>query len=111
VSSLCLESFDELGWVLRREAVLARQSQRVLLETLYIAAARRLLKVASEFNALIAKSILSSFGSDSRSGCCDIVRSGRKRYSLGRSGRFAYLGVSLAGYVIEIGSKVVKAIH
>jgi hypothetical protein len=27
------------------------------------------------------------------------VRSGRKRYGLGRSGRFAYLGVSLAGYV------------
>jgi hypothetical protein len=29
------------------------------------------------------------------------VRSGRKRYSLSRSGRFAYLGVSLAGYVSQ----------
>jgi hypothetical protein len=28
------------------------------------------------------------------------VRSSRKRCSLGRSRRFAYLGVSLAGYVI-----------
>jgi hypothetical protein len=100
VSSSCLKSFNKLGWVSRCEAVLARQSQRVLLETLYIAAARRSLKVTSEFNALIAKSILSSFGSDSRSGCCNIVRSGRKRCGLGRSGRFAYLGVSLAGYVI-----------
>jgi hypothetical protein len=80
---------------------LARQSQRVLLETLYIAAARCLLKVVSEFNALIASSILSSFGSNSRSGCCDIVRSGRKRCDLGRSRRFAYLGVSLAAHVIK----------
>jgi hypothetical protein len=85
---------------LRCEAVLAYQLQRVLLETLYIAAARYSLKVTSEFNALIAKSILSSFRSDLRSGCCDIVRSSRKRCGLGRSRRFAYLGVLLAGYVI-----------
>jgi hypothetical protein len=84
---------------LRCEAVLARQSRRVLLETLYIAAARHLLKVASEFNALIAKSILSLFRSNLRLGCCDIVRSSRKRCSLSRSRRFTYLGVSLAGYI------------
>jgi hypothetical protein len=84
------------------KAVLAHQSQRVLLETLYIAAACCLLKVASKFNTLIAKSILSLFRSNLRLGCCDIVRSGRKRCSLSRSRRFAYLGVLLASYVSVI---------
>jgi hypothetical protein len=61
----------------------------------------------SEFNALIAKSILSLFRSDLRLGCCDIVRSSRKRCGLSRSRCFTYLGVSLASYVkTRIGLKI-----
>jgi hypothetical protein len=61
---------------------------------------RYLLKVLSKFNALIASSILSLFRSNLRLGCCNIVRSSRKRCDLSRSKRFAYLGVLLAAYVI-----------
>jgi hypothetical protein len=43
---------------------------------LYIVAARRWLNNASDFIAWIARVTLPAQESDSRSGCCDVVRSG-----------------------------------
>jgi hypothetical protein len=71
----------------------------VLLSTLYIAAARHWLNNASDFIACIARVILSVQGSDSRSGCCDIVRSGGKRCGLGEVRYSGGVRHSVTGYV------------
>jgi hypothetical protein len=78
-----------LWWITRVEAGLARCLRRVLSDTLYTAAAHCWLNDASDFIALIARVILSVRGSNSRSCCCDIVRSGRRRCGLGKVRHFS----------------------
>jgi hypothetical protein len=68
--------------------------------TLYAAAARRWLNDAFDFIAWIARVILSARESNSRSGCCDIVRSGGKRCGLGKVRHFGGVRHSVVGYVI-----------
>jgi hypothetical protein len=51
---------------------------------------------------LIARIILSLQGSNSRLGYCNIIRSSRKRCSLGKSAHFACLHILLASYVNTI---------
>jgi hypothetical protein len=78
-----------LAEISRREGFPARRLRRVLSWILNIAAARRWLNFLLNFIAWIARIILSSRESNSRSGCCDIVRSSRKRCGLGRGAAFA----------------------
>jgi hypothetical protein len=74
----------------------------VLLGTLYAAAARRWLNDASDFIACIARVILSVQESNSRSGCCDIVRSGGKRCGLGRVRYSSGVRYLVTGYVNKV---------
>jgi hypothetical protein len=71
----------------------------VLLGTLYAAAARCWLNDASDFIACIARVTLSVQGSNSRSGCCDIVRSSGKRCGLGEVRHSGGVRYSVTGYV------------
>jgi hypothetical protein len=88
------------------DAGLTRCLRRVVSGTLYAAAARRWLNNASDFIAWIARIILSVRGSDSRSCCCDIVRSGGKRCGLGKVRHFSGVRHSVTGYVMLL--KILK---
>ena len=77
----------------------------VLEGTLYIAAARCWLIDASDFMACIARIILSSQGSASRSGCYGIMIDGGWWKGLGKGDPFSGVIRSVVGHVIIVPRK------